>query len=89
MGVKAIFVCPDNGTSYDQEKVKECGLEVGAKYEVSHIVMGQSSTSVYLEGFKGPFNSVHFLFEEAEEPLDIFRDPRFNPYLGTRGGRTP
>lgn len=86
MSVKAVFLYPENGTKYDQEKAMKCGLEKGKEYEVSHIVMGQSSTSVYLEEFKGPFNSVHFGFMEAGKPLDIFRDPRFNPYLG-RGGR--
>ena len=88
MSVKAVFLYPENGYRHNQEKGRECGLEVGAKYEVSGINMGQSSTSVYLEGFKGSFNSVHFEFEENGKPLDIFQDPRFNPYLSTRGGPT-
>lgn len=86
MSVKAVFLYPENGTRYSRERVQQCGLEVGAKYEVSNIIMGQSSTSVYLEGFEAPFNSIHFVFEENGEPLDIFRDHRFNPYLGRAGG---
>lgn len=86
MSVKAVFLYPESGYRHDQEKVQRCGLEVEKEYEVSQIIMGQSSTSVYLEGFQGWFNSVHFEFMEDGKPLDIFRDPRFNPYLG-RGGR--
>ena len=37
MSVKAVFLYPENGYRHNQEKVRECGLEVGAKYEVSGI----------------------------------------------------
>lgn len=50
MSVKAVFLYPKCGTEFDQERVQSCGLEVKREYEVSHFVMGQSSTSVYLEG---------------------------------------
>ena len=86
MSVKAVFLYPENGTGCDQVKVQSCGLEVKKEYEVSNIVMGQSNTSVYLEGYAGPFDSVHFEFLEDGKPLNIFRDPRFNPYLGKMGG---
>ena len=44
-------------------------------------MMGQSSTSVYLDGFDHPFNSVQFTFFENKQEIDIFRDARFNPYI--------
>ena len=63
----------------------EDGLKIGELYEVSHISMGQSYTSIYLEtpkeGTKNPFNSVIFEFYEYGEELDIYSDSRFNPYL--------
>ena len=86
MSVKAVFLYPKCGTEFDQERVQNCGLEVKREYEVSHFVMGQSSTSVYLEGYTLPLNSIHFEFLEDGKPLDIFRDPRFNPYLRRMGG---
>lgn len=82
--VVAKFVHPDSGSPNDIKKAKECGMVVGNEYRVQNIVMGQSSTSVYLEGFDGVFNSVHFEFLEDGHPLDIFRDSRFNPYIGGR-----
>lgn len=81
MSVKAVFLYPKCGTEFDQERAQSCGLEVKREYEVSHFVMGQSSTSVYLEGY-----TFHFEFLEDGKPLDIFRDPRFNPYLRRMGG---
>ena len=61
------------------------GLKIDELYEVSHISMGQSYTSIYLEkpkeGTKNPFNSVIFEFYEHGEELDIYSDSRFNPYL--------
>ena len=63
----------------------EGGLKIDELYEVSHISMGQSYTSIYLEtpkeGTENPFNSVIFEFYEHGEELDIYSDSRFNPYL--------
>lgn len=56
----------------------EEGLIIGNIYKVKEIHMGQSYTSIYLEGFKSPFNSVYFNFMEE---IDIYNDERFNPYL--------
>ena len=61
---------------------KKAGLIAGNEYPVSDISIGQSYTSVYLENFQGAFNSVQFEFYEDGKPLNIFRDRRFNPYLG-------
>lgn len=80
--VMARFLYPDHGTRFNIETAQKAGLEKGKEYEVRKILMGQSSTSIFLEGLKGSFNSVQFEFFEGGKPLNIFRDPRFNPYLG-------
>ena len=65
-------------------------LQIGKKYEVDYITMGQSHTNVHLKDklknkitgkFVSCFNSVYFDFYENGEPIDIFSDTRFNPYI--------
>ncbi len=77
----AKFMYPDNGYDYDEEYAKKMGLKVSERYEVEDVDMGQSHTSIYLKNIKGCFNSVHFEFEENGNPIDIYDDPRYNPYL--------
>lgn len=77
----AKFMYPDNGHEHDKEHVRKVGLKMGERYEVEHVSMGQSSTSVYLKDIEGVFNSVQFEFEEDNEPINIFKDPRYNLYL--------
>ena len=44
--------------------------------------MGQSYTDIVLKDSHGAFNSIHFLFvDENGESVDIFSDPRYNPYI--------
>lgn len=82
MPLYAKFVHPDQGMEYDKKQVREVGLEVGRKYEVSCVDMGQSYTSIWLAGYKNSFNSVHFEFyDEDGLPHDIYDDPDYNPYL--------
>lgn len=68
---------------YDSEKNKmiELGFKVGDRIPVRDIDMSQSSTAIYLDGYKGSFNSVFFEFEENGVELDIYSDRRYNPYL--------
>lgn len=80
--VTAKFVNPNNGYFSDIQQSKKAGLVNGMDYPVSHISVGMSHTQVYLEDFVGAFNSVQFEFYEDGEPIDIFRDRRFNPYYG-------
>ena len=82
MNVKARFLFPEHGYPYDREKAERAGLVQGEDYELDQIIMGQSSTWIYLVGHRHPFNSVQFEFYEDGKRLDIYRDPRFNPYLG-------
>lgn len=66
----------------------ECGyappseLVIGKEYAVVNVIMGGFHTSVWLEGFAGAFNSVNFDFFENGKPHDIYKDPKYNPYLG-------
>lgn len=63
----------------------EDGLNKDELYEVEHISMGQSYTSIYLktpkDGTNNPFNSVIFDFYENNKKLNIYKDRRFNPYI--------
>ena len=77
----AKFMHPNYGLDCDKEYAKKMGLKVNERYEVEDISMGGSYTSVYLKDIKGSFNSVQFEFEEDGKPIDIYRDPRYNPYL--------
>ena len=56
-------------------------LILNHEYEVDYISMGQSYTSIFLHGHKHAYNSVFFDFEENGEPIDIYRSPKYNPYL--------
>lgn len=79
----AIFSHPKAGFDFDIEYAEKMGLEKDEKYEVDYISMGQSHTDIYLKDIEGCFNSVQFKFQEANgAPVDIYRDPRYNPYLG-------
>ena len=82
MSVKARFMRPESGWPCDQEKARKAGLTPGTDYDLERVSMGQSTTTICLAGYSGVFNSVQFDFFEDGEPLDIYRDPRFNPYLG-------
>ena len=81
MNVIARFYYPENGRDSDIRNARSAGLKPGEDYTVRDIMMGQSSTSVYLDGFDHPFNSVQFTFFENKQEIDIFRDARFNPYI--------
>ena len=56
-------------------------LEIGKIYEVEDISMGQSNTRIRLKGINGIFNSIYFKFYYNDEPINIYEDKRFNPYI--------
>lgn len=60
------------------------GLEVGKRYEVENVLMGQSSTTIHLKNIRGNFNSVQFDFYEGNNPVDIYASPKYNPYIRSR-----
>lgn len=77
----AKFMYPNNGYDGDVEYAKKMGLKFGEKYEVEDLSMGGSHTSIFLKDIKGSFNSVQFDFEEDGKQIDIYRSPKYNPYL--------
>ena len=78
----ARFVEPNAGFPRDKDIVKRFDLEIGKLYKVSHVNMSGWYTDIYLHDFgKIAFNSVHFEFEEDGKPIDIYHDPRYNPYM--------
>lgn len=82
MTVYAIVNELNCGYQHDKDRAVEYGWEIGDRFVVNNISMGQSHTTIYLEGYgSSGVNSVFFEFEEDGEPLNIYKDYRFNPYL--------
>lgn len=82
--ILAEFVEPNAGYAIDIEQAKK--LKLNTFYEVSHVSMGQSSTSVTLKDVRGSFNSVHFKFYDmSKKAIDIYTMPEFNPYMRMQG----
>lgn len=79
----AKYVNPNAGYDFDKQTVRKY-LTIDFYYKVKEISMGGSHTNIYLEDFPDViFNSVNFDFFEGEDlvPIDIYEDPRYNPYL--------
>ena len=85
MSLIAIVTTLEAGYAFDKQQMVECNLKVGDRIPVRNIDMGQSSTSIYLDGYKGSFNSVFFEFEENGKEFDPISDRRFNDYLSMYG----
>ena len=85
MSLIAIVTTLEAGYAFDKQQMVECNLKVGDRIPVRNIDMGQSSTSIYLDGYKGSFNSVFFEFEENGKEFDPISDCRFNDYLSMYG----
>jgi hypothetical protein len=70
---------PENGYEHDQEKVEK--LDPEFIYKLRDASMGQSSTSVYLNGEYGSFNSVNFTFYDKDmNEIDLRDVPEINHY---------
>lgn len=76
----AKYIYPKNGTASDQKHAKKY-LSTGGLYKVERVNIGGSFTDIYLTGVKTPFNSVQFEFYENGKKIDIYKDPRFSPYI--------
>ena len=79
----AKYVEPNAGYDFDKKNC-ETYLVLNFYYRVEKVAMGGSHTDIYLEDFPNViFNSVNFDFFEGEDltPIDIYKDPRYNPYL--------
>lgn len=68
----AKYAHPENGTEYDH-RFADSLLSVGAEYNVSSIIVGQSYTGVLLFDYTVQFNSVLFDFYENGHPVDIYQ----------------
>lgn len=79
--LKAKFTKPTAGYDYDREKCARL-LKLNEYYDVEYVSMGQFHTSINLNDFPNePFNSVNFEFYEDGKPINIFRSPKYNPYM--------
>lgn len=81
MSIVAIVNTLEAGYDYQKDTMLKLGFKLNDRFNVESINMGQSSTSIYLKDYKESFNSVFFKFEENNIELDIYSDPRFNPYI--------
>lgn len=77
----AKFVRPDCGYE-DEIKTSLELLKVGHKYKVEFVSIGRSYSNIHLAGFNHIFNSFQFDFEDENGlSVDIYEDPKYNPYL--------
>ena len=80
MALTAVYKYPENGYRPATD------LEVGKEYSVVDLDMGQSHTTIWLEGMGTGFNSVQFEFYEDGKLIDIYRSQKYNPYFRKRTG---
>ena len=79
----AKYAEPNAGYDSDKENCEKY-LILDFYYRVKEVDMSGSHTDIYLEDFPNViFNSVNFDFFEGEDltSVDIYEDPRYNPYL--------
>jgi len=57
------------GYPNEQERARKV-FRVGGQYRITEGTMGQSSTSITLEGVEGEWNSVLFHYDETIAPID-------------------
>ena len=72
------------GYRFDKEYFDKLNPKLGDEYEVVAISIGQSNSTVQLKN-GGFYNTVYFEFYEDGVKFDIFKDKRFNCYLGFYG----
>lgn len=78
----ARFNYPNGGWPAERGYAESMGLKVGERYEVEHVSMGGSYTSIYLTDINGVFNSVQFDFEEEDGTyVDIYNNPKYSSYI--------
>lgn len=74
----ALLVSKEYGQDDDRNAVKD--FEIGQRFVVERLEMGQSHTYILINDGQ-LFNAVNFEFEDTNGEVDIFSDPRYNPYL--------
>jgi hypothetical protein len=79
--IYAICTTLDAGYDYEQEEIKESGIQVGDKIELEDALVGGWHTDVWLVGYPDSFNSVFFDFvDENGEDYDLYNDMDFSAY---------
>lgn len=77
----AVFEHSEEGWDYDKKLCKELLME-GKTYLVEAIEMDRSSTKIYLKDFPDNFfNSVNFEYYEDGERINIYKNPKYNPFM--------
>lgn len=79
----AKVVSSESLQQWDTEKIKVLSRDM--YHPVDNVSMGQSYTTIFIEGVPGGFNSSHFKFYKVvgNEFVEhcIYSDPYYNPYL--------
>ena len=66
------------GTDYHKEVIARNNIQVGKKYEVTNVEVGDWVSFVQLVGYKDEFNTVFFKFvDENDNLVDIYSNPAF------------
>lgn len=80
----ARYLYQNDGLQHHKDDCAKVGLKVGKRYLVWEVEMGQSNTSIVLDGIVGRFDSVFFKFEEENfAPKNIYTDQYYNHYMMT------
>lgn len=74
----------ENGYSYQPEEAREKGLIKGELYELVNASIGQSSSSIYVLGAEGSFNSVMFDFYDGTGKEIDLMETEYNTYRRIR-----
>lgn len=82
--ITAKVVSLTGGSCFDKANFDKLNTELGDEYEVDAIFIGQSNSTVQLNN-GGFYNTIYFEFYEDGVKFDIFKDKRFNCYLGLYG----
>lgn len=76
----AKYTHTDVGTTFERWQANN-DLELGKEYPVRKVDMGGYRTDIMLVGPTGMFNSVFFDFYEDGKPINIYKSPKYNPFL--------
>ena len=77
----AILTNKENGYDLDKSLVRD--MPLGTKLKVVNMHIGGHSSAFEAQGYPLSFNTVQFDFVDDDgRAVDIFRNRRFNQYLG-------
>jgi len=82
--VIAKFTHPDKGQELQRREINRL-CKINGEYELATVYMKEDITTVRLIGYFEWFNSIFFDFFEDGKEVDIYTDPRFNPFIRGHG----